>query len=102
MTTAGEQHDLSKMPEMRSLTTAVVLHNKYLVLIGGHDEEKVVIAGCFIYDFWSNCWSSTPTAATASSSCTDMIDACGGHTAAVLDGKIVVAGGEDSDYEAIS
>ena len=50
----------------------------------------VSFAGCLVYDFSSNCWSSTPASM-------DMIEARSCHTATVLDGKIVVAGGWGRD-----
>ena len=51
------------------------------------DEDYAATASCLIYDIWCNRWSSTPASM-------DMIEARRSHTAAVLDGKIVVAGGE--------
>ena len=74
------------MPESRSDSAAVVLMNRYLVVIGGQDEEEEVTAGCLIYDCSINQWTSTPTLM-------HMITARYYNTAAVLDGKIVVAGG---------
>merc|ERR1712137_973832 len=79
---------LCDMPEERRYAAAVVVKEKYLVVIGGHGEWEGwrVSAGCLIYDIWCNRWSSTPATM-------DMIEARRYHTAAVLDGKIVVAGG---------
>merc|ERR1712137_938240 len=77
---------LRNMPEERHSSAAVIVKDKYLVVIGGFDKDLRVTAGCLIYDIWCNRWSSTPASM-------DMIEAHGYHTAAVLDGKIVVAGG---------
>ena len=55
-------------------------------MIGGEGDEGKATAGCLIYDCSINNWSSTPA-------CMNMITARYLHTAAVLDGKIVVAGG---------
>merc|ERR1712076_127613 len=67
---------------------AVLVKDEYLVVIGGADEgwRATATASCLIYDIWCNRWSSTPATM-------DMIEARRYHTAAVLDGKIVVAGG---------
>merc|ERR1712226_255701 len=81
---------LRDMPEVRRYAAAVVVKKKYLVVIGGRDKDNAATACCLIYDIWCNCWSSTPPSM-------DMIEARGYHTAAVLDGKIVVAGGMDRD-----
>ena len=64
-----------------------MLKNRYLVLIGGLDDEYGATAGCLLYDCSINRWSSTPAS-------TNMITARDGHTAAVLNGKVVVAGGD--------
>ena len=77
---------LCDMPGERSSAAAVVLQNRYLVLIGGEDEEEEATAGCLIYDCSINQWSSTPASI-------NMITGRDYHTAAVLDGKVVVAGG---------
>ena len=83
--------DLCELPEVRRCAAAVVLKNKYLVVIGGHDKYGYrVTASCLIYDIWCNRWSTTPASM-------DMIKARKHHTAAVLDGKIVVAGGLGQD-----
>ena len=74
------------MPEERLFAAAVVLKKKYLVVTGGYP----VTGSCLIYDIWCNRWSSTPASM-------DMIEARHGHTATVLDRKIVVAGGGDHD-----
>eukprot|EP00816_Leptocylindrus_hargravesii_P008031 CAMPEP_0196801788 /NCGR_PEP_ID=MMETSP1362-20130617/1565_1 /TAXON_ID=163516 /ORGANISM="Leptocylindrus danicus, Strain CCMP1856" /LENGTH=141 /DNA_ID=CAMNT_0042172913 /DNA_START=28 /DNA_END=449 /DNA_ORIENTATION=+ len=47
---------LRHLPEVRCYAAAVVLKDKYLVLIGGYGEDGVT-AGCLIYDIWSNRWS---------------------------------------------
>ena len=78
---------LCDMPGIRHCTAAVVLKNRYLVVIGGRDEDLKVTAGCLIYNCSINQWSSTPASM-------NMITARYiHHTAAVLDEKIVVAGG---------
>ena len=77
---------LCDMPGARDAAAAVVLLNRYLVLIGGDVEKDVATAGCLIYDCLINHWSSTPASM-------NMITSRCIHTAAVLDGKIVVAGG---------
>ena len=81
---------LRDMPEVRHFAAAVLVKKKYLVVIGGSDMAFRVTAGCLIYDIWCNRWSSTPASM-------DMNKAFSRHTAAVLDGKIVVAGGLDRD-----
>ena len=78
---------LCGMPGSNDDAAAVVLKNRYLVLIGGYDDEDGTTAGCLIYDCSINRWSSTPASV-------NMISARHDHTAALLDGKIVVAGGE--------
>ena len=65
---------------------AVVIQHRYLVLIAGCCPNIRETAGCLIYDCSINRWSSTPASM-------NMITAPHRHTAAVLDGKIVVAGG---------
>ena len=81
---------LCDMPEVGSGAAAVVLKNRYVVVIGGQHEEEEVTAGCLIFNCSINQWTSTPA-------CINMITARRCHTAAVLDGKIIVAGGTDSD-----
>jgi len=81
---------LRNMPKVRKFAAAVLVKKKYLVVIGGRDEDYAVSASCLIYDIWCNRWSSTPASM-------DMIEARKMHTAAVLDGKIVVAGGDGRD-----
>ncbi len=76
---------LCDMPKSRYIASGVVLMNRYLVVIGGRDEGGVS-AGCLIYDCSINQWSSTPASIS-------MITARYLHIAAVLDGKIVIAGG---------
>ena len=80
--------NLCNMPEIRYCAAAVVLKNRYLVMIDGRDDEDEVTAGCLIYDCLINHWSSTPASM-------NMITARKSHTAAVLDGKVVVTGGYD-------
>ena len=89
LTWKNETH-LHDMPEERRCAAAVLLKKKYLVVIGGDDQDWNATAGCLIYDLRSNNWSSTPASM-------NMIQARRSHTAAVLDGKIVVAGGKDRD-----
>ena len=88
---------LRHMPEVRQCAAAVVLKNKYLVVIGGLGAVNIntVTASCLIYDIWCNHWSSAPAFM-------DMIDARACHTAAVLDGKIVVAGGINQDRNVLA
>jgi len=86
---------LHDMPEVRYCAAAVVVKKKYLVVIGGYDKEGADSASCLIYDIWCNCWYSTPASM-------DIIKARHHHTAAVLDGKIVVAGGRDRGYKALA
>ena len=82
---------LCDMPGSRSGGAVVVLKNRYLVLIGGeNDEEGKITAGCLIYDCSINQWSSPPASM-------NMITARDSHTAALLDGMIVVAGGGDNN-----
>ena len=57
-----------------------------LVKIGGLNEDGYATADCLIYDIWSKHWSVTPSSI-------DMLTPRELFTAAVLDGKIVVAGG---------
>ena len=83
---------LCDMPDSRSGAAAVVVKNRYLVVIGGRVDKYGTTAGCLIYDCSINRWSSTPASV-------NMITARLYHTAAVLDGKIVVAGGyKDGKY----
>ena len=74
------------MPESRDDAAAVVLKDRYLVMIGGYDERAKVTAGWLIYDCSINQWSPTPAFM-------NMNTARSFHTAAELDGKIVGAGG---------
>jgi len=78
------------MPEVRYGAAAVLVKKKYLVVIGGYDGNGAISASCLIYDIWCNRWSSTPASM-------DMIEARYCHTATVLEGKIIVAGGIDRD-----
>jgi len=77
---------LRDMPEVRRFAAAVVVKKKYLVVIGGINEDGAVTASSLIYDIWCNRWSLTPASM-------DMIEARYDHTAALLDRKIVVTGG---------
>eukprot|EP00816_Leptocylindrus_hargravesii_P011347 CAMPEP_0196804210 /NCGR_PEP_ID=MMETSP1362-20130617/3774_1 /TAXON_ID=163516 /ORGANISM="Leptocylindrus danicus, Strain CCMP1856" /LENGTH=62 /DNA_ID=CAMNT_0042176343 /DNA_START=1 /DNA_END=186 /DNA_ORIENTATION=+ len=51
---------LRDMPVDRWYAAAVVLKYKYLVVIGGNDQDQNATASCLIFDFSSNRWSSTP------------------------------------------
>ena len=83
---------LCDMPERRNRAAAVVLKNKYLVVIGGRDDDEYgATAGCLIYDCSINQWSSTLAFM-------NMTTARYLHTAALLDGKIVVAGGNGEQF----
>jgi len=93
LTWKNETH-LDSMPEIRRYAATVVLKKKYLVLIGGGDQYWKATASCLIFDFSSNSWSTTPASM-------DLIEARRYHTAAVLDGKIVVAGGRNASVECI-
>merc|ERR1712127_681638 len=86
---------LFDMPESRFGAAAVVLKNRYLVMIGGRDEDFKITPGCLIYDCSINQWSSTPASM-------NMITARESHTAALLDGKIVVAGSGSSGGRRLS
>jgi len=86
---------LRDMPEVRQFAAAVVVKKKYLVVIGGSDMDFRATASCLIYDIWCNLWSSTPTSM-------DMVEARECHTATVLDGKIIVAGGRGRDGIALA
>ena len=83
------------MPEVRQFAASVLVKKKYLVVIGGQDKVCAVSANCLIYDIWCNRWSST-------SASMDMIKPRAGHNATVLDGKIIVAGGRDDDYNVLA
>ena len=75
------------MPEKRKNAAVVMLQDRYSVVIGGRDRNGIGhIAGSFICDCTFNCWSSTPASMDMS---TERYD----HTAAELDGNIIVAGG---------
>ena len=80
---------LCDMPQLRRYAAAIVLKNRYLVVIGGFGEGGVS-AGSLIYDCSINQWSSTLSSM-------NLITAQWYNTAAVLDGKIVVAGGRDDE-----
>eukprot|EP00814_Leptocylindrus_danicus_P021608 CAMPEP_0116048710 /NCGR_PEP_ID=MMETSP0321-20121206/29745_1 /TAXON_ID=163516 /ORGANISM="Leptocylindrus danicus var. danicus, Strain B650" /LENGTH=138 /DNA_ID=CAMNT_0003531025 /DNA_START=194 /DNA_END=607 /DNA_ORIENTATION=+ len=45
---------LCDMPEERDYAAAVVVKEKYLVVIGGFDEGDAATASCLIYDIWCN------------------------------------------------
>merc|ERR1712071_432809 len=86
---------LCDMPGSRKFAAAVVLKNRYLVMIGGLDDEGGKTAGCLIHDCSINQWCSTPASM-------DMITARNNHTAAVLDGKVGVASGCSSSGQVLS
>ena len=85
---------LCDMPESWYGTAAVVLKNRYLVVIGGTDEDYRNHSGCLIYNCSINHWSSSPASM-------NMITSRCRHTAAILDGKIVVAG-SNGDRQCLS
>ena len=91
----GTEASLCDMPELRRYAAVVMLKNRYLVVIGGKHGNNVMSAGCLIYDCSINQWNSTPASM-------NMITGRNFHTAAVLDRKIVVAGGVDSDGHCLS
>ena len=78
---------LCDMPGLKGAAAAAVLKNRYLVVIAGKGEYFDRSAGWLIYDCWSNQWSRK-------SASVNMFTARDGHTAAVIDGEIVVAGGQ--------
>jgi len=81
----------SDMPKSICHTAAVVLKDRYLVVIGGMDSHSGhILRSCFIYDSIFNCWSKTPVSM-------NMIERRQLHSAAVLDGKIVVSGNDWTD-----
>mmetsp|Transcript_18207 Transcript_18207/g.27053 ORF Transcript_18207/g.27053 Transcript_18207/m.27053 type:complete len:328 (-) Transcript_18207:100-1083(-) len=84
----NEEEKPNGMPKSVSHAAAVALKGRYLVVIGGRDEEYHATAGCLIYDSILNSWFEMPASM-------NMITARIYHTAAVLDGKIVVSGGSD-------
>eukprot|EP00816_Leptocylindrus_hargravesii_P002420 CAMPEP_0196804018 /NCGR_PEP_ID=MMETSP1362-20130617/3534_1 /TAXON_ID=163516 /ORGANISM="Leptocylindrus danicus, Strain CCMP1856" /LENGTH=137 /DNA_ID=CAMNT_0042175989 /DNA_START=19 /DNA_END=429 /DNA_ORIENTATION=- len=43
---------LRHMPEERWYAAAVLVKEKYLVVIGGRDEDYAATASCLIYDIW--------------------------------------------------
>jgi len=95
--------NLRDVPGYTCHAPAIVLKDKYLVVIGcnrggshsSEEQEQDFPASCFIYDFWSNRWSSLPPSM-------NMNTARWLHTAEVLDGKIVVAGGWDINLNNVS
>ena len=66
-----------------------------MVVIGGIDNDYDATADCLIYDTWSKHWSVTPSSM-------DMLTPRHSFIAAVLDSKIVVAGGMDGDRQVLS
>ena len=89
--TEGNLHDL---PEMRDYSAAIVLRDRYLVVIGGQFYTKKGFghaANCFIYDRIFNRWSSTPMSM-------DMVTTRFKHTVAVLGEKIIVVGGRGGNF----
>merc|ERR1712137_1120522 len=74
-------------PGERHAAAVVALKNRYLVVIGGYRSEEVPDASsCYIFDWSSNRWFKTPASMNMSTPRRF-------HSATVLDGKIVVAGG---------
>ena len=83
------------IPKKKINAAAVLLKDRYLVMIGGLDDDFVVTADCLVYDIWSRNWSVTPPSI-------DMLTPrVNNFTVAVLDGKIIVAGGSDGDTRLI-
>ena len=70
----------------KAVAAAALLKDQCLVVICGHAKEYHVSADCFIYDSWSKHLSVTPSPI-------DMLAPHEEFTIAVLDGKVVVAGG---------
>eukprot|EP00814_Leptocylindrus_danicus_P005026 CAMPEP_0116024614 /NCGR_PEP_ID=MMETSP0321-20121206/12438_1 /TAXON_ID=163516 /ORGANISM="Leptocylindrus danicus var. danicus, Strain B650" /LENGTH=270 /DNA_ID=CAMNT_0003496411 /DNA_START=290 /DNA_END=1102 /DNA_ORIENTATION=- len=88
---AGEDPS-RKFPKSASAITAVALKNRFLVVIcGWKGQIGSIRRSCYIYDRIFNFWAKMPAALNINFSRT-------GHTAAVLDGKIVVFGGSDNRY----
>ena len=83
--------NLIDMPERRNYAAAVMLQDRYLVVIGGHDKNGNDVASCFIYDCIFNQCSSTPVSM-------DMNAARIYHAAVKLGGKIIVAGGRYNGF----
>jgi len=80
-------YNLRDMPGERHAAAVVALKNRYLVVIGGYRSEEVPDASsCYIFDWSSNRWFKTPASMNMSTPRRF-------HSATVLDGKIVVAGG---------
>mmetsp|Transcript_23621 Transcript_23621/g.35461 ORF Transcript_23621/g.35461 Transcript_23621/m.35461 type:complete len:369 (-) Transcript_23621:219-1325(-) len=78
------------MPDKREYAAATVLKDRYLFVFGGRTDTATEPAKrCLIYDCIFNRWSSTPASIVVS-----RID----HSVAVLDGKIIVAGGINRGY----
>eukprot|EP00814_Leptocylindrus_danicus_P005029 CAMPEP_0116025586 /NCGR_PEP_ID=MMETSP0321-20121206/13166_1 /TAXON_ID=163516 /ORGANISM="Leptocylindrus danicus var. danicus, Strain B650" /LENGTH=270 /DNA_ID=CAMNT_0003497867 /DNA_START=426 /DNA_END=1238 /DNA_ORIENTATION=- len=82
-----EAYDLYDMPGKRNGAAVVTLKDRYLVVIGGYRSEDAPDASsCLILDVSSNYWYKTPAYMNMSTPRRF-------HSATVLDGKIVVAGG---------
>mmetsp|Transcript_9321 Transcript_9321/g.14023 ORF Transcript_9321/g.14023 Transcript_9321/m.14023 type:complete len:349 (-) Transcript_9321:285-1331(-) len=80
-------YNLRDMPGERHAAAVVALKNRYLMVIGGYRSEEVPDASsCYIFDWSSNRWFKTPASMNMSTPRRF-------HSATVLDGKIVVAGG---------
>ena len=80
--------NLIDMPEGRTNAAAVMLQDRYLVVIGGCGENVIAAANCYIYDCIFNRWARRSVSI-------DMNTALGNHTAVALGGKITVAGGQN-------
>ena len=82
----NRERNLSDMPEDRNYAAAVMLRDRYLVVIGGRDKIGPTAASFFIYDCIFNRWSST-------SASFNMSTARHNHTAVELGGNVIAAGG---------
>ena len=83
-----------KLP-VKKYAVAVLLKDQYLAVIGGSNDDYDATADCLIYDTWSKHWSVTPSSM-------DMLTPRHSFIAAVLDSKIVVAGGTDGRRQVLS
>jgi len=80
------EENQEKVPKTIESAAIVALKGRYLAAIGGWNSQSGCLRSCFIYDSVFNCWSETPKSLY-------MNAALRHHTAAVLDGKVVVFGG---------
>lgn len=87
--------NLRNMPCVLDFAAAVMIYDRYLVVIGGEDEEGHVVSSCLIYNCVVNSWTSAPVSMNINA-------ARSYHISSVLDGKIVVAGGIGTDEHRLS